>query len=264
MCWLGTFGCMNSTSTQSHTRPSASERGYTYRWREYSKGFLKGNPLCVICKANGRTVAAECVDHTEPHKGDEVLFWDPDNHQAVCLKCNSRKAAREEGRWAPKSYTMPDGLRPSLIPLTIVCGPPGGGKNYYVNNHVGAGDLVVDADAICMEMTGKRLSHAGRRWISDVFRVRNEVLKSLAVLGAVDAERAWLIVGAPTMKVRQHLVDGLKPESVVMIFTDHETCVDRVKNDPVRVGCLENDLKAVTDWWKRFGGFRVEDMVVEG
>jgi 5-methylcytosine-specific restriction endonuclease McrA len=42
-------------------------------------------------------VASQCVDHIVPHKGDERLFWEPTNHQPLCLPCNSAKAVREEG-----------------------------------------------------------------------------------------------------------------------------------------------------------------------
>lgn len=78
-------------------RGSAHERGYDYRWRQYSRAFIRRHPLCAICAAEGRTTATECVDHIVPHKGDESLFWDRNNHQPACITCNSRKAALQEG-----------------------------------------------------------------------------------------------------------------------------------------------------------------------
>lgn len=42
-------------------------------------------------------MASQCVDHIVAHKGDLRLFWDPENHQASCITCNSQKAVREEG-----------------------------------------------------------------------------------------------------------------------------------------------------------------------
>jgi 5-methylcytosine-specific restriction enzyme A len=79
-------------------RGTAHERGYTYRWSKYSKWFLRqhGNQICKL-RIDGRcTLAAGCVDHTVPPKGpSDPLFWDPDNHQASCVVCNSIKGKRE-------------------------------------------------------------------------------------------------------------------------------------------------------------------------
>ena len=80
-------------------RPNANQRGYNYRWQQYSKQYLTLHPLCAICQKKNPPVikAAQCVDHIIPHRGDPKLFWDPGNHQAACLTCNSEKAAIEEG-----------------------------------------------------------------------------------------------------------------------------------------------------------------------
>lgn len=79
-------------------RGSAHSRGYDRRWARYAKAFLAAHPLCeVYCKQEGRITAAGCVDHIVPHKGDMTRFWDPNNHQAACLKCNSRKNVEQEG-----------------------------------------------------------------------------------------------------------------------------------------------------------------------
>ena len=63
-----------------------AERGYGGRWQRERKAFLSRpeNVLCVMCKADGKTVAATVVDHITPHKGDETLMWDQANWQALC------------------------------------------------------------------------------------------------------------------------------------------------------------------------------------
>ncbi|NLW90995.1 MAG: HNH endonuclease, partial [Syntrophomonadaceae bacterium] len=55
-------------------RGSASQRGYNYRWQQYSKRYLAEHPLCVQCHNEGRIVAAQVTDHIQPHKGDQGLF----------------------------------------------------------------------------------------------------------------------------------------------------------------------------------------------
>lgn len=67
-------------------RQSAARRGYGSKWRKYAHFFLAKHPYCNICGG-----LAQCVDHITPHKGDKQLFWDTENHQALCFSCHSRK-----------------------------------------------------------------------------------------------------------------------------------------------------------------------------
>lgn len=81
---------------QDQRRGSAHERGYTSKWQRYSKWFLR-QPDNVFCKLQlpGCTNLAQCVDHVEPPSSPEdPLFWDPKNHQAACIHCNSVKGRR--------------------------------------------------------------------------------------------------------------------------------------------------------------------------
>ena len=76
-------------------RPAARARGYDTKWAQASAAFLAlpGNELCA-CGCGRR---ADMVDHKIAHKGDRRLFWDPANWQPMNRRCNSRKAARQEG-----------------------------------------------------------------------------------------------------------------------------------------------------------------------
>ena len=76
---------------------SASERGYTSRWRRVAKSFLQKHPLCAECERKGVIRMATCVDHIVPHHGDSALFWDSSNWQPLCQECHSRKTAAEDG-----------------------------------------------------------------------------------------------------------------------------------------------------------------------
>ncbi|SDH73293.1 5-methylcytosine-specific restriction enzyme A [Aneurinibacillus thermoaerophilus] len=51
-------------------RGSASQRGYDARWRKARQMYLVRNPLCRECQKEGKTVAADVVDHIAPHKGN--------------------------------------------------------------------------------------------------------------------------------------------------------------------------------------------------
>ncbi|WP_147164631.1 HNH endonuclease [Pararhodospirillum oryzae] len=79
-------------------RPSASERGYGVRWQRARAAFLADHPVCVKCGA-----PATVVDHIFPHKGDQSVFWDKLNWQALCTHCHcSIKQAEERGKKKPK------------------------------------------------------------------------------------------------------------------------------------------------------------------
>ncbi len=96
-------GCPNLTHDQYceehkqlHVRRSSTERGYGPKWQRARKQYLKAHPLCVRCKADGKMVRATVVDHIVPHRGDEKLFWDESNWQALCKRCHDTKTMTED------------------------------------------------------------------------------------------------------------------------------------------------------------------------
>lgn len=79
------------------TRGTAHQRGYNSRWRKRREGYLKENPLCVVCLKEYRPVPANIVDHVIPHKGNQTLFWDETNWQSLCKTHHDIKTAKEDG-----------------------------------------------------------------------------------------------------------------------------------------------------------------------
>ena len=74
-------------------RLTAHQRGYDRQWRKAAAAYLADNPLCVACMDEGKTVPSYCVDHIVPHRGDQGLFWDESNWQALCERCHNTKTA---------------------------------------------------------------------------------------------------------------------------------------------------------------------------
>lgn len=83
--------CDEHKPLHPEAKRSASSRGYTSKWQKESRRYLRDNPLCVMCKANGRFVEATVVDHIVPHRGNQKLFWDKNNWQALCKPCHDKK-----------------------------------------------------------------------------------------------------------------------------------------------------------------------------
>lgn len=76
---------------------TTAERGYGGKWQRYRLKFLERNPLCVMCQKLGKVTAATVVDHIQDHRGDQGLFWQRENHQALCKSCHSIKTAADGG-----------------------------------------------------------------------------------------------------------------------------------------------------------------------
>lgn len=82
-------------------RGTAHERGYGGRWRKARETYLASHPLCAECQRQGRVTPARVVDHVKPHRGDQQLFWDSSNWQALCdftspYDCHGAKTGKGE------------------------------------------------------------------------------------------------------------------------------------------------------------------------
>ena len=77
-------------------RGSSAARGYNSRWQQAREAYLAEHPLCRLCQIEGRTEPAVIVDHIVPHRGNETLFWDVGNWQALCKRHHDQKTARGE------------------------------------------------------------------------------------------------------------------------------------------------------------------------
>ena len=69
---------------------------YNYQWQKASRQYLVESPLCVYCLRMGGITPATVVDHIIPHKGDDELFWDTANWQALCKSCHDSVKQKEE------------------------------------------------------------------------------------------------------------------------------------------------------------------------
>lgn len=107
-------GCPNLTEGSYCVEHQAHERARTYirdprinkrydsRWRKIRNAFLAAHPLCAECERAGRIVAATEVDHITPLSQGGTHA--EENLQALCHSCHSKKTAKEDGRWTPKTY----------------------------------------------------------------------------------------------------------------------------------------------------------------
>lgn len=88
--------CEEHAKLHTADRITSSGRGYDSRWRRARSRFLKAHPLCEKCREQGKFVKATVVDHIIPHRGEEKLFWDEANWQALCKRCHDKKTMTED------------------------------------------------------------------------------------------------------------------------------------------------------------------------
>lgn len=71
-------------------------------WAEYSKKFLSYNSKCYSCGER-----SEAVDHIEPHKGRENIFWKLDNMIPLCHKCHNFVTSKFDRYWKIGNSVVP-------------------------------------------------------------------------------------------------------------------------------------------------------------
>lgn len=77
------------------------------RWRKISERYRQNNPLCVVCKAEGKATAADVVDHIMEIKDGGEAFNEA-NLQSLCHRHHNAKTARErEGRVKSQQTVSP-------------------------------------------------------------------------------------------------------------------------------------------------------------
>ena len=236
-------------------KQTTTERGYGWQWQQLRLVVLAGEPLCRFCKEKGLIVSADEVDHIDGNSHNN----ERENLRPLCRPCHLQRTARDQA-WG-KHQWRPDWLKPSTVPLTIVCGPPASGKSTYAKGNAKPDDLILDLDEIASALSGEPL-HAWDRsqWLSPAIRYRNDLLGKLSRQDA-PWPAAWLIVSEPRAENRQWWADKMQPRRIVVLETPPAICMERVRQDTTRK--RERTYEAIGRWWSEYGR-REGDEIVRG
>lgn len=209
---------------------------------------LASHPLCENCLEHGLYKPTEEIDHIVPlsQGGTDT----DDNIQGLCRDCHATKTAGEGGsNYAAANH--PGWLRPSAIPLTILCGPPASGKTTYLREHATLTDVTIDLDSILLSIDPNYKHWAslsvGRGLLNQAVRTRNNLLGSLA--GRRNG-RAWFIVSAPTKAERDWWHDKLGG-TLLLLHPGADECRRRAlqRGTPLSLhGIDEWERKAALPW----------------
>jgi 5-methylcytosine-specific restriction protein A len=74
-------------------RDPDSNKRYGRAWKKIKNAFLSANPLCVICKAEGRLIPATVAHHKVKVTEGGTNDWD--NMEALCNECHSRLHSKQ-------------------------------------------------------------------------------------------------------------------------------------------------------------------------
>lgn len=69
----------------------------TYKWKKLRDAFIKEHPTCAMCEELGKISLANVVDHINPHRGDEALFFSGP-FQSLCYSHHNSTKQRIEKR----------------------------------------------------------------------------------------------------------------------------------------------------------------------
>lgn len=259
----------------------------TALWQRMRLQQLRDEPLCRYCAETGRIVPATVVDHIVPHRGGRDLAFDQDNLQSLCAHCHNSTKQRQERvappvvgidgwpvderhmaytgelrspiRFSPELF-WPKNLRPSAIPLTIVCGPPAAGKSTYVADRAKPGDVVIDLDSIVREMGGSARS------TDDGLRKRALAERNRRLRGLADRQpgaSAWYIATCANADTRRQWAAMLRPVAVIVIATPMIECLRRVWRDPERAAFGSMQARLIKKWWAQYTPWAGNENTIE-
>jgi len=170
-----------------------------------------------------------------------------DNLQALCRDCHAMKTAAESRSHVS---SLPEWLPKSLIPVIVVCGPPGAGKSTYVHARANSCDLILDTDEIAARSTGKPIYQATPEDIDAAIRYRNTILARLSRQRDAELyERCWLVASASTARARAFW--RKRATELIVLDPGIDECVRRIDADERRPEAVRARHRTAAMLWER-------------
>jgi shikimate kinase len=240
--------CVSHARQAEQARGTRHARGYDHKHVQWRAAVLARDPVCTYCHAAPSTDA----DHVAPLRERPDLRLDVGNGRGACKPCHAKHGTKAgmqpEGNGMETS--LPTGMLPSAIPLTIVCGPPASGKTTWVLERAKSTDLIIDLDQIKQELSGQPFYHAGDEWVEPALLKRNALLAGLSRPSNHTA--AWFIATAGWASHRRHWAYMLRPIEVVVLSVPLEVCIARIRADDRRAHCTDKHIALARQWWDRY------------
>ena len=195
------------------------------RWKAVRKVvFRRDNYLCRSC---GHKAATE-VDHTPRARiiVDEFgvdEFFNVDRLMALCHGCHSQKTRHELG-FTKGGTNLTSTTIGNRSQFTVVCGPAGSGKTYYVATHKADDDKVWDYDVVMAEITGLPIHEGLEGAVGSVLAHRDTWIRATEHC----KHHCWLIVSNPKAVIVGMMRDA--GANVVVMDTPDDVCQQRLRD----------------------------------
>ena len=220
---------------------------YDRTWVKLRRMVLAEEPVCRSCQKSNRITPSKEVHHIIPIAENPDLRLERSNLMALCKPCHSKLTNDELHAF----QRVPKWLKPSAIPLTIVCGPPGGGKTRWVRERrIPGKDIVIDLDEIKSRLSGQPWYDSGDEFLVEAVRERNRILGNL--YRAPKGRGAWFIVSSPSRSDRLEWRRLLGPERVIVLETPPEVCAQRLAGDSRRPRRVDEFIALAMAWWGKY------------
>lgn len=131
--------------------------------------------------------------------------------------------------------------------VTLVCGPPCGGKSWYVREHAGPGDLVVCVDTYAVQ-AGSEVSH---NHAGGFYRAGEDRFQQVcARLGRDRLATGWVVRCAPAAAGRVELARLVRASQVVVLLPPVQVAYRRAR---LRDGtAYQATWRAIDSWYRRY------------
>ena len=126
--------------------------------------------------------------------------------------------------------------------VTVVAGPPGGGKTTYVREHKNPHDLVIDLDAIAVALGSPEDHGHSRALWPFITACQDALLRRVAETNEIP--HVWIIRGAPLIEQRH-----LFPDQHTVVV---ETPADTAWRWAFEAGRPTEWRELITKWWDNY------------
>ena len=102
--WIETQPRVQQEYEANRSRTVNRQLYLTPQWKQLRTIFLAEHPVCSV---PGCGKPATVVDHVLAHRGEEAMFFDTTNMQALCKRHHDQKTARHDGGFG-RTRTPPE------------------------------------------------------------------------------------------------------------------------------------------------------------
>ena len=213
-------------------------------WRDFRTGLIAERSIKNGCKCEhcgklmvepSKMIGHHAEELTPENVNDYSISLNSELVELICYECHNEEHKRfgyEKGKQ-----------------VFIIYGCPLSGKTTYVRRYKGRGDIVIDIDQLYKAVTFLNDYDKPDRLLSNIKRVRNDLLDQIKVRYG-KWQTAWVIMGGADKYRREKLAEDLGAELIYMECSKEEAMA-RLHVDEDRKYMKADYFKYIETWFER-------------